>query len=225
MGCEKCLSRCARVIASAIVDQKQVRRGLCHDHLQERLVTVRVKPAFNALREQAPREILNGAKHLVAFALPTRGDLGLVAPPGPRVAQRAPLSKAGLIFEQDQAFTPLGRTENGWPLLLQPRQTLDCVEMVRDKACLLKRKAQVVQHRTHIMLIVEHAKLAPDQDPDEDRVPTGCLTTYHEWSGLDQLAQAFFLPRRQLWRTATTTTVGQTVHATQQKGLLPGIEA
>src|SRR5215470_3470834 len=121
MGCEKCLSRCARVIASAIVDHKQVRRGLCHDHLQERLVTSRVKPALDALKEQTPGEILNGPKYFVAFALPARGDLGLVARPRPGVAQRAPLRKAGLIFEQDQAFTPLGRTTNGWPLLLQPR--------------------------------------------------------------------------------------------------------
>src|SRR5262245_5560999 len=96
--------------------------------------------------------------------------------------------------------------------------------MVRDKACLLKRKAQVVQHRTHIMPIVEHAKLAPDQDPDEDRVPTGCLTPDHEWPGLDQLDQAFLLPRRQLWRAATTVTVDQAVHTAQHKSLLPSIE-
>jgi hypothetical protein len=147
-----------------------------------------------------------------------------VAPPRPGVAQRAPRRTAGLIFEQDQAFTPLGRPENGWPLLLQPRSTLARVEMVRDKTRLVKRKAQVVPQRTHILPIVEHAKLAPDEDPDEHRMPTGCLTTYHEWPGLAQLYQAFLLPRRQLRRAATTVTVDQAVHATQQKGLLPGIE-
>src|SRR5262249_5312319 len=155
---------------------------------------------------------------------PTRGDLGLVASSRPGVAQRAPLRKAGLIFEQDQAFTPFGRTENGGPLLLQPCQTLDRVEMVRDKARPLKRKAQVVQQRTRIMPIVEHDKLAPDQDPDEDRVPTGCLTTYHAGPGLDQLDQACLVPRSQLRRAATTVTVDQAVHAAQQKGLLPGIK-
>src|SRR6516162_7560198 len=35
---QKGFGRCTGVIADAIVDQKQVRRGLGHDHLQERLV-------------------------------------------------------------------------------------------------------------------------------------------------------------------------------------------
>src|SRR5438132_2519523 len=108
MSQKKCLRRGASVIAGAIVDQKHVCWGLLQDHLQEGLVTCRVKPVLDALIKQTPREIFNGAKDLVAFALPAGGDLGLVAPSGPGVTQRAPLGKAGLIFKQDQTFTTYG---------------------------------------------------------------------------------------------------------------------
>src|SRR5215470_8322803 len=76
---QKRFGRCTGVIAGAIVDQKQVLRGLCHDPLPERLVTVRVKPALDTLKEQTPGEIFNRPKHLVAFALATGRDCGLAA--------------------------------------------------------------------------------------------------------------------------------------------------
>src|SRR6266581_3886556 len=221
---QKRLGRGTRVITSAIVDQKQVLWGVRHDHLQEPLVTFRVESALDALIEQTPRKILNGPKHLVAFTLPTRGHLRLVPPSGPRVAERAPLGKTGFIFKKDQTFAPRGRPYNRRPRVLQPGQALGRVEMVRHKACLLKRKAQVVQQCRHIMTIVQHAKLAPDQHPDEDRVPTGGLKTHHEWPGLEQLDQAFLLPRSQLRSAATTMTIDQAVHTAQQQGLLPVIE-
>ena len=82
---QKCFGRCTGVRAGAIVDQKQVRRGLGHNHLQERVGTFRVKPTLDALKEQTPGEILNRPKHLVAFALATGRDFGLVAAAGPRV--------------------------------------------------------------------------------------------------------------------------------------------
>ena len=83
--------------------------GLGQDHLQEPVITVRVEAALEALRKQTPRKIRNGPKDLVAFALPTGGNLRLVPPSGPSVAERAPLGKTGLVFKQDQAFAPLGR--------------------------------------------------------------------------------------------------------------------
>jgi len=49
MGQQKRLRRGARVITGASMDPKQVRRGLGHDPLQEGVVTVRVKPALDAL--------------------------------------------------------------------------------------------------------------------------------------------------------------------------------
>ena len=82
---QKCFGRCTGVIAGAIVDQKQVRRGLCQDHLQERLGTFRVQPTLDALKEQTPGERVNRPKDLVAFALATGRDFGLVAASCPRV--------------------------------------------------------------------------------------------------------------------------------------------
>ena len=67
MGQQKRLRRGAGVITGAIMDQKQVRRGLCHDPLQKGSA-FRVKPALDALIEQTPGEILNGAEDFVTLA-------------------------------------------------------------------------------------------------------------------------------------------------------------
>src|SRR2546425_11227980 len=67
-----------------------------------------MKPALDAVREETSREICNGAKDFVAFALATGGDLRLLATACPCVTQGAPLGKAGLIFKQDQPLAPLG---------------------------------------------------------------------------------------------------------------------
>src|SRR5438128_4871693 len=96
---QKGLRRGTGVIPRPIMDQKQVCVGLGQDHLQERVVTVRVEAALEALIEQTPRKILNGPKDLVAFAFATGGHLRLVPPSGPGVAERAPLGKTGLIFK------------------------------------------------------------------------------------------------------------------------------
>src|SRR5262249_53865186 len=130
MGRQKRLSRCAGVITSAIVDQKQMLRGLRHNSPQERLVKLRGKLTFKALIEEASREILNGPKDLVAFALPPGGDLRLVLPSGPRVAARAPLGKPGFICKEDQAALPLGRLDKRRPLVLEPGEALGRVEML-----------------------------------------------------------------------------------------------
>src|SRR5882672_11433165 len=183
-----------------------------------------MKPTLDALREEAPRNILNSPKDLVAFALATGGHLRLVSPSGPGVAQRAPLRKAGLIFKQDQTLTTLGRPENGRPFLHEPGQALGRVEMIRHKTGLLKRKAQVVQQRTDIMAIVEHPKFTPDQHTNEHTIPTGRLTAYRERTGLNQLDQAFLLFGSQLLGARPTIAVDQAVQAAQYEGLLPGIE-
>src|SRR5215475_3321041 len=124
VGVQKLLGGLARVILCPIMNDKQVLDGLGHNHRQKRLVTFGVEPPLDALREQAPREILNSAKYFIAFALATRGDLWLVSLLRPRVAQRAPLGKTGFIFKEDQTFAPLGRPEDRRPCILQPGQTL-----------------------------------------------------------------------------------------------------
>jgi len=191
MGQQKRFGRCTGVIAGAIVDQKQVRRGLCHDPLQEGWVTFRVKPARDALIEQPPGAILTGTEALVAFALATGGHLGLLPPSGPRVAQRAPLGTAGLILKENPPPTPFGRTQHHRPFLLQPRLAAGGVQMIRHETGLLKRNPQVVQQHPHIMSVVEHTELTPDQHSQEDGGPTSGLTAHHERPRLDQLHQAF----------------------------------
>jgi len=112
------------------MDEKQGLCGVLQDHLQEPLGTFRVKPTLDALIKQAPREILNGAKYFVAFALTTSFDLRLLPAPRPRVAQRAPLGKTGLILKEDQAFPTLGGPQDHRPFLLEPGLTPSSVEMV-----------------------------------------------------------------------------------------------
>src|SRR4029450_6941771 len=120
-GRQNRLGRGTGMIPSPIMDEKKVLRGLRHEHLWDPLVTFRIKPTLDALKEEAPRKILNGPKDLVAFALATGGHLRLTSPSGPGVAQRAPLRKARLLFKQKQTMTPLGCPENGRPFLRAAR--------------------------------------------------------------------------------------------------------
>jgi hypothetical protein len=61
---------------------------------------------------------------------------------------------------------------------------LSLVEMIGDKAGFLKRKAQIVKQRTDIVAVVEHTKLPPDEDANQDRIPTGGLKADHERLGI-----------------------------------------
>src|SRR5262249_8619769 len=79
--------------------------------------------------------------------------------------------------------------------------------MVRHKTSLLKRKTQVMQQRTHVLAVVEHAELPPDQHPNEHGGPTGRLTAHDKRTGLNQLDQAFLLTGGQLWATPTAVLV------------------
>src|SRR5215471_9656050 len=96
--------------------------------------------------------------------------------------------------------------------------------MIRHKPGLLKGKPQVVEQGTDILAVVEHPKLAPDEHPDEHRVPTSCLTAHDERPSLNQLHQAFFLPGGQFWTATTAMTVDQAVQAVEEKGPLPVVE-
>src|SRR5262249_11848087 len=153
-----------------------------------------------------PSRTKNLITEFVAFALAAGRHLRLPAAARPRVTQGAPLRKTGFILKQDHTASTRGRTDNRRPFFLKPGQARRGVEMIRHKASLLKRQAQVVQQRTHILAVVEHAELAPDQHPDEDRVPTGCLTAHHEWPCLNQLHQTLLLLGGQL-RSAPTALV------------------
>src|SRR5437764_14178501 len=93
--------------------------------------------------------------------------------------------------------------------------------MIRHKAGRLKRKPQVVQQRTHVLTVVEHAELPPDEHPEQDGGPTGRLTAYDERPGLNQLDQAFLLARGQLRPAPAAMVIGQAVHPLQQECLPP----
>jgi hypothetical protein len=82
-----------------------------------------------------------------------------------------------------------------------------------------------VEQRADIRAIVEHAKLTPDQHAEEHRIPTGRLKAYDQWTGLNELHQAFFLPGGQLGWTTAALVGNSAVHTAQDKGLLPVIEA
>src|SRR4030095_13853051 len=105
------------MIPCPIMDEKQVLRGLPHEHLQEPLRTFRVKAAFDALIEQTPRDVCNRPKDFVAFARAAGWQLRLPAAARQSVPQRAPLRKTGCILKQDQTVATLGRTYNHRPFL------------------------------------------------------------------------------------------------------------
>src|SRR5262249_45026683 len=96
--------------------------------------------------------------------------------------------------------------------------------MVRHKPGFLKRKSQVMEQCTDILPVVEHTELAPDQHPDEDRGPTGGLTSHYLRSSLKQLHQTFLLLGSQLRSATTAMAVVQTLPTLQPKSPLPAVE-
>src|SRR5438132_13571022 len=104
MGCQKSLGCCTGMIPCPIMDEQQGLRGLLHDHLQEPLVTFRVQPTLYALIKQAPREILNGAKHFVSFALDTVFYISFMFAPRTSLAQHASRDKTGIILKETQVI-------------------------------------------------------------------------------------------------------------------------
>src|SRR5512145_2594075 len=133
VGRQKLLGRLAGMIPCSIMNEKQVLRGMSHDHGQEYLGTVRGESALNTLGKQSPREIVNSPKYLGALPLATGFDLGLLASARPGVTQRAPLCKAGCILKQDQTLPTLGSTQDLRPVFLEPGKPTRGVEMIRHK--------------------------------------------------------------------------------------------
>ena len=99
---EELLHSFTGVILGSILDQDQMLRSLLHHLQQELSIAVRIEAARVASVEQPTCEKVNQAKDLVGLALAARRDCGLTADPRPRVAQRAPLGKAGLVAKQNR---------------------------------------------------------------------------------------------------------------------------
>ena len=92
----------ARVILCPILNQNNVLRGLREHPREKGNIGSRVEAAFLPLIKEAPGEVLNQAKDLVAFPLARGFDLGLLAAPRPRLREGAPLREAGFIAKQQQ---------------------------------------------------------------------------------------------------------------------------
>src|SRR5712691_4591220 len=84
--------------------------------------------------------------------------------------------------------------------------------------------SNLAEELLNIMTVVKHAKFAPDQHPDADRVPTRGLQAHHLRPSFNQLHQAFLLSGGQLGRSSTPMVIDQAVQTVQQKGLLPSIK-
>ena len=97
---EKLLHGFAGMVACSILNHKDMSSSLRQDIEQKGGIAFRVEPPRMGFGEQASRKIVDEPKDLVRFAYATGRDFRLVALGRPRIAQRAPLGKAGLITEQ-----------------------------------------------------------------------------------------------------------------------------
>jgi hypothetical protein len=120
MRCEKLPHSFAGMIACAILNDKEMLRGLRQDVAQEGGIAVRVEPPCLRLGEEASREIVDEAKDLVRFAYATGRHFGLVSRGSPCIAQGAPLRKAGLIAKEQQGLPTAGALQHGRPRMLAP---------------------------------------------------------------------------------------------------------
>ena len=86
------------------------------------------------------------------------------------VAQRSPLSKADLIAKQDQSPNGTRLLENLRPGLSEPYPASLLIKMTGDEARFLEREAQALEQVTHIMDVIQLAKLA--QNHLLNRIPS-----------------------------------------------------
>src|SRR5215216_6313124 len=117
---EKLLHRFARVIPGPILDHDDVLLGLREHIEQKRRIAFRVEAPRLRLVENLPAKRVNEPKDLVGFALAAGGHLRLLSSERPRVAQRAPLGKTGLIAKAQQGLALLGLPQNLGPPSVAP---------------------------------------------------------------------------------------------------------
>ena len=142
---EELPSGLAGVILGAILDQDNGSGELGQQVEKKDLITVAVEAIFQALVDQPTAEELNHTEHFVPFAQAGGFDLWLLADGCPGVGQGTPQGKTGFVAKEDGCPDFPGLGQDFRPLFLHPVLTGFFVQMVRDKASLLARKAQVMQ--------------------------------------------------------------------------------
>src|SRR4029453_14866526 len=128
MGVEKLLHGLARLVTRSILNYDDVVPSLRQHVEQKGRIAFRVKASCMSFVEKLAGEIVDQAKDLVAFAFAAGAHFGLFTCGCPRVAQRAPLGKAGFIAKEQESLTLLSCAQNPRPLCLTPFQTLGLIE-------------------------------------------------------------------------------------------------
>src|SRR5262245_5792894 len=161
-------------------------------------------------KEKAPRKIVDEPKDFVRFAYATGRHCGLMALGSPRIAQRAPLGKDGLIPKEQERLALAGAPQHGGPRLLAPLQALGLIEMIGDKAGFLVGKAQVVQQSTAIVGMILYPKLPLDEVLQHRGTPAPRGIACRLWTRLDQGGEGLPLRFGQLCRSSWWTLIDQT---------------
>src|SRR5262249_16103599 len=130
---EKHFQRRARVITSSILNHDHMVSCLGQDIEQKRLVALCVETPSMGFVEKAPGKEVNETIDVVGLAFAAGRHLSLLAFGRPRVAQRAPLGKTGLIAKEQQSLTLFGLAENLGPAGVTPLEAFGFIEVIGDK--------------------------------------------------------------------------------------------
>ena len=99
----------ARMIPRPILNQDDRARSLLQHPLEKGNIGSGVEAAFLPLIKEAAREVLNQPEDFIAFALAGGLDRGLLAAPGPRVREGAPLRERRFIAKQQEGLALFAR--------------------------------------------------------------------------------------------------------------------
>ena len=217
MGVEKLLHGLARMITRSILHHDDMAPSLRQHVEQKGRRAVRVQASLMSFVEKLAGELVDQAKDLVAPAFAAGGHCGLLALGGPGIAERAPLGKAGFIATQQQRLALPRLAYNARPLPAAPFQPLGLIEMIRDKARLLRGKTQIVEQGRKRMRMIRDTEAALDEVLHHRRVPAARGRARSWWAGFDQGGPLAPLGFGQLAGAARGAFVRQTGQVLQQK--------
>src|SRR5215468_9535159 len=213
VGLAKRLHGLAGMITRPVLHPHDRRCGLRQDLEPKGRRARRVEATGMRLIEESSGERVHEPKDRVRLPCAAGGHRRLLACGRPRVAPRAPRGNTGLIAQEPQGPSLLGLAQHLGPPALAPLEALGCVEMSRDQAGFLRRKAHIleqcrdgVRRRRHPTVAL-HEVLHPRRMPASGRL--ACLL----WTRFDPLGQRLSLGLRQLTRSPGRGFVYQAGHA------------